>query len=73
MILRFIYLISNNSKINYKISPVDVKYSSISLGRFKELFDKKIEQQFIVQPKNFNIEGDIIKIPSYMMFAAFNH
>ena len=55
------------------MSPVDVKYSSISLGRFKELFDKKIEQQFIVQPKNFNIEGDIIKIPSYMMFAAFNH
>ena len=48
-------------------------YSSISLGRFRELFDKKIEQQFIVQPKNFNIEGDIIKIPSYMMFAAFNH
>ena len=48
-------------------------YSSISLGRFKELFDKKIEQQFIVQPENFNIEGDIIKIPPYMMFAAFNH
>ena len=69
--------ISNNSKINYKISPADVKsaknYSNISLGRFKELFDKKIEQQFIVHPKNFNIEGDIIKIPPYMMFAAFNH
>ena len=48
-------------------------YSSISLGRFKELFDKKIEQQFIVQPENFNIEGEIIKIPSYMMFAAFSH
>ena len=63
--------------INYRISPVEVKtaknYSGISLGRFKELFDKKIEQQFIVQPKNFDIEGDIIKIPSYMMFAAFNH
>ena len=68
-------MISN--KINYRISPVEVKsaknYSSISLGRFKELFDKKIEQQFIVQPENFNIEGDIIKIPPYMMFAAFNH
>lgn len=48
-------------------------YSGISLGRFKELFDKKIEQRFIVHSKNFNIEGDIIKIPSYMMFAAFNH
>ena len=48
-------------------------YFGISLGRFKELFDKKTEQQFIVQPKNFDIEGDIIKIPSYMMFAAFNH
>ena len=48
-------------------------YSGISLVRFKELFDKKIEQRFIVQPENFNIERDIIKIPPYMMFAAFSH
>ncbi|MGN1406253.1 MAG: DUF4143 domain-containing protein, partial [Erysipelotrichaceae bacterium] len=71
------FLISNNSKINYKISPIEVKsaknYSSISLGRFKELFEKKIEMQFIVHPKNFSAEGDIIKMPPYMMFAAFGH
>lgn len=71
------FLISNNSKVNYKISPIEVKsaknYSNISLGRFKELFGKKIELQFIVHPKNFSIEGDIIKMPPYMMFAAFSH
>ena len=70
------FLISNDSKTNYRISPIEVKssknYSTTSLSRFKEIFGKKIEGQIIVHPKNFSITEDIIKIPPYMLCTVFN-
>lgn len=70
------FLISNDSKTNYRISPIEVKssknYSTTSLSRFKEIFGKKIEGQIIVHPKNFSIAEDIIKIPPYMLCTVFN-
>ena len=70
------FLISNDSKTNYRISPIEVKssknYSTTSLSRFKEIFGKKIEGQIIIHPKNFSIAEDIIKIPPYMLWTVFN-
>lgn len=68
------FLISNDSKVNYRINPIEVKssknYSTISLGKFKEIFGKKIENQMIIHPKNFCMEENIIKIPPYMLCVS---
>ena len=69
------FLLSNDSKINFRVFPIEVKssknYTTTSLGRFKEAFGKKIATQYIIHPKNFSIEGEIIKIPPYMFDVAF--
>ena len=69
------FLLSNESKTNFKVFPIEVKssknYTTTSLGKFKELFGKKIALQYIIHPKNLVVEGDIIKIPPYMFHVAF--
>lgn len=64
------FLLSNESKTNFKVLPVEVKsaknYTTTSLGRFKEIFGKKVITQYIVHPKNLSYENDIIKLPPYM-------
>lgn len=68
------FLISNGSKTNYKINPIEVKsaknYSTTSLVRFNDIFRKRIDRQIIVHPKNFVMEDNIIRIPPYMIWAA---
>lgn len=71
------FLLSNGSKTNFKVFPVEVKssknYTITSLGRFKDLFGKKIAMQYIVHPKNLSVNGEIIKIPPYMFLCAGSH
>ena len=68
------FLLSNESKTNFKIHPVEVKsaknYTTTSLISFKEKFDKKVEKSYIIHPKNYSNEDGIIKIPPYMVFCA---
>ena len=68
------FLLSNESKTNFKVFPLEVKssknYTTTSLGKFKELFGKKIALQYIIHPKNLVVEGDIIKMPPYMFASA---
>lgn len=65
------FLLSNESKTNFKVLPVEVKstknYTATSLGRFKEVFGQKIGQQLIVHPKNLVQEGELLRIPPYML------
>lgn len=69
------FLLSNESKTNFKVYPLEVKssknYSAISLGRFKEVYGKKIATPYIIHPKNFSVDGDIIKVPPYMFPFIF--
>lgn len=69
------FLLSNESKTNLKVFPIEVKssknYSATSLDKFKELFGKKIATPYIVHPKNFARKDNIICIPPYMICAAF--
>lgn len=64
------FLLSNESKMNFKVYPVEVKssknYTATSLHRFKESFDKRIDMSYIVHPKNLMVDNAIIKIPPYM-------
>ena len=66
------FIISNDSKTKFRISPIEVKsaknYTTTSLGTFKDIFKKRIDRQIIVHPKNYSEEDGIIKIPPYMMF-----
>ena len=71
------FLLSNESKTNFRVFPIEVKssknYTTTSLGRFKELFGKKIATQYIIHPKNFAVDGEIVKIPPYMFDVAFGY
>ena len=64
------FLLSNNSKLKYKIYPVEVKsgdrYSTTSLLRFREKYRNRIGECYIIHPRNFMIRDDIICIPPYM-------
>lgn len=69
------FLLSNESKMNFRMYPIEVKssknYSAISLDKFKQLYEKKIALSYIVHPKNLLVDGEIIKIPPYMFPFVF--
>ena len=64
------FLLSNESKMNFRIFPVEVKssknYKTESLIKFGKLYNKRIDSKYVVHPKNLVIDGDVIKIPPYM-------
>ncbi len=70
------FLLSNDSKVNFKIIPIEVKssknYTTTSLGKFKEVYKKRIETSYIIHPKQFKMTDNEICIPPYMIYAAFN-
>lgn len=64
------YLLSNDSRTNYRINPIEVKssknYSTVSIGKFMDVFKRKVENPMIVHPKNLvEVEG-VLRIPAYM-------
>ena len=64
------FLLSNNSKLKYKIYPVEVKsgtkYTTTSLTRFKEKFRNRIGECYVIHPRNLIVKEDIVCIPPYM-------
>lgn len=64
------FIISNNSKINQKVYPIEVKssknYTTISYDKFKKRFGKKIGESYIVHPKQFSKDEIGYKVPPYM-------
>jgi len=64
------FLLSNNSKLKYKLYPIEVKsgkrYTTKSLMRFKEKYKERIGECYIIHPRNLIIKDDIICIPPYM-------
>jgi len=65
------FLVSNESKTNFRISPIEVKssknYTATSLERFRGLFESRTECSYIIHPKNFSMDGNLIRIPPYMV------
>ena len=76
---RLIKLLKNTlrtvNKMNFKVYPLEVKssknYSAISLGRFKEIYGRKIATPYIIHPKNYSKEGELVKVPPYMFPFVF--
>lgn len=64
------FLISNNSKLKYKMYPIEVKsgrkYSIESLKRFKEKYKSRIGECYVIHPRNLSFKDEIICIPPYM-------
>ena len=64
------FIISNNSKLKYKMFPIEVKsgkrYSTRSLNNFIEKYRKRIGESYIIHPRNLVIKEDVICIPPYM-------
>lgn len=64
------FLLSNNSKLKYKIYPIEVKstkqYKTVSLNRFKEKFRSRIGECYIIHPKNLSFRDDVLCLPPYM-------
>lgn len=69
------FLLSNESKTNFKIYPIEVKssknYSATSLGSFRSIYLKRISQAYIIHPKSYMEERDVVKLPPYMFFCLF--
>lgn len=67
------FIISNKSKINPKIYPIEVKsskrYTTKSLDRFTDLFKKRIGQNYVIHTKNLQVNGETLCIPAYMTFC----
>lgn len=66
------FLLSNGSKTNFKVNPIEVKssknYSSISLNEFKTRFAKRIGTPYVIHPKNYKIENGVTYLPVYMVY-----
>ena len=64
------FIISNNSKLKYRIYPIEVKsgkhYSTVSLLRFNEKYKHRIGESYIIHPRNLTLKDDIFCIPPYM-------
>ncbi len=64
------FIISNNSKLKYKMYPIEVKsnkkYSTTSLNTFMEKYKDRIGEAYIIHPKNLSINNGITCIPAYM-------
>jgi hypothetical protein len=67
------FIISNNSKLKYRMYPIEVKsgkkYTTTSLNRFMEKYKTRIGESYIIHPKNLIIKDNIVCIPAYMTFC----
>ena len=64
------FLLSNNSKLKYKVFPIEVKsgrnYTTASLERFTQKFSERIGTAYIIHPRNLTEKDGIVCIPPYM-------
>lgn len=53
-----------------RVSPIEVKsprqYGTTSLDRFKEKFGRRVGTQYVLHPKQMQIEEDRVCLPLYM-------
>lgn len=64
------FIITNGSKINLKIIPIEVKsgtrYTAKSIKKFEEVYRDRIDTSYIIHPRNLSFKENIICIPPYM-------
>lgn len=59
-----------NAACKPRVSPIEVKsprqYGTTSLDRFKETFGGRVGTQYVLHPKQMQVEGDRVRLPLYM-------
>ena len=64
------FIISNSSRLKYKMFPIEVKsgkqYKTTSLNNFREKYKERIGESYIIHPRNLIVKDAIICIPPYM-------
>ena len=64
------FLLSNQSKTNMKLFPVEVKsssnYRATSLERFVEKYRERVAMAYIIHPKSLMKSDKVLSIPPYM-------
>ena len=67
------FLISNNSKLKFKMFPIEVKsgknYTTKSLERFSLKFKFRIGTSYIIHPRNLTSKDGFLCIPPYMVMC----
>lgn len=67
------FIISNSSKLKYKMYPIEVKsgkrYTTKSLKRFREKYQDRIGESYIIHPRNVSFKEEIMCIPPYMVIC----
>ena len=68
------FLLTTGNKLSQKLIPIEVKssksYKVESMIRFIEKYKERIDEAYIIHPKNLSIREDgIICIPAYMAFC----
>ena len=68
------FLLSNDSKTNLKVTPVEVKssknYTTLSYAKFKNRFGRRIGSSMVGHPKAFSENESGVSLPTYMLFCA---
>ena len=61
------FILSNQSKLKYKIFPIEVKsndkYTICSLIRFNESFYQRIGECYVIHPRNLCVKEGIVCLP----------
>lgn len=62
-----------NASMKARVSPVEVKsgkrYSTVSLDKFKAKFNNRVGTRYVVHPRQFAVEGDVVRLPLYMAYC----
>ena len=63
----------DNAAFKPRVSPIEVKstgrYSTKSLDKFKDKYQKRVGTQYVLHPKQLKVDGERVYLPLYMAFA----
>lgn len=64
------FLLTNMSRVKYKVFPIEVKssarYSTVSLDRFTDKFRERVDLSYVIHPRNLIVGDRRFFIPPYM-------
>ncbi len=67
------FIVSNKSKVNPKLYPIEAKssktYATKSLDRFGELYRKRLGGEYVIHTKNLAVSNGRLYLPAYMTFC----
>ena len=66
------FILSNKSKLNPKLFPIEAKsskrYATKSLDRFGEVYRRRIGEEYVIHTKGLAIDDHRLYLPAYMAF-----